>query len=252
MSAPTGLHVVVHHEPRPGVPTVVLVHGSLDRGASFARVARRLPEFRVLSYDRRGYRHSRSMRPLGSLPVHVGDLLDVIGDGPAVVIGHSYGGDIAMGAAIAAPGAVVAVAAYEPPLSWMSWWPRRPRQPGEEDPARFAEGFYRRMVGDSSWERATVRARHEIEADGPALMAELMALRGGDAPFALEELSVPAVFGRGGESRAHHRKAAEELHQLVPGSLLFEIEGAAHGAHLTHPGAFADMVRVTVGAAASG
>ncbi len=233
------------------MPDVVLVHGSLDGAASFARVVRRLDDLRVITYDRRGYRGSRRMRPLGVLEDHVKDLVALVGPGQAVVVGHSYGGDVALGAAIAAPGAVVGVGAYEPPLAWLDWWPRRARQPGDEDPARFAENFFRRMVGDAAWERADDKMRRRIEADGPALMAELTSLRSSGAPFDIGALSVPAVFGRGSDSRPHHRRAVEELHGLVTGSELFEAEGAAHGVHLTHPSAFATMVRRVVDAALS-
>ena len=41
------------------MPLVVLVHGSMDRMAGLAKVARRLaPDHHVLRYDRRGYGHS--------------------------------------------------------------------------------------------------------------------------------------------------------------------------------------------------
>jgi pimeloyl-ACP methyl ester carboxylesterase len=251
MDVSGGLHVVEHHAGAAGIPAVVLVHGSLDRASSFGRVVRRLQDLRVVTYDRRGYRGSRRMRPLGVLVDHVKDLVELVGRGPAVVIGHSYGGDVAIGAALAAPGAVVGLGAWEPPLAWLEWWPRRARQPGDEDSARFAEHFFRRMVGDSAWERAGERVRQRVEADGPALMAELVALRSSGEPFDIGALSVPAVFGRGGDSRPHHRRAVEELVGMVPGSALFEVPHAAHGVHLTHPAAFADFVRAVVGAAPS-
>lgn len=246
MKGPAGLYVLDHRAPGTSGPAVILVHGSLDRAASFARVVRRLPDLHVITYDRRGYAHSRNVLPIGALDAHIGDLLAMVGDGPAVVVGHSYGGDVALGAALASTGSVVGVGAYEPPLSWTEWWPRRARTADDEDPGRFAERFFRRMVGDSAWERAGEETRRERRADGPALVAELTSLRSGGPPFDVSELSVPAVFGRGGQSVWHHRRAVEELHRAVPGSDLFEIESAAHGAQLTHPAAFAEFVRAAV------
>lgn len=243
---PAGMHVADHHA-HAGGPVVILVHGSLARGATFARTVRRLPDLHVVTYDRRGYSRSRAMRPLGTLADHVADLLVLVGNGPAVVVGHSYGGDVAMGAAIEAPGPVVGVGAWEPPLAWAPWWPTRGNR-GEEDPARFAEGFFRRMVGDGAWERATPQMRSELEADGPALMAELTALRSGPAPFDVAELRVPAVFGRGEASRPHHRRAVAELVAAVEGAAMFDVTGASHGVHLTHPAAFAEFVRRAAGA----
>jgi thioesterase domain-containing protein len=96
-TAPEGLHVVEHGEPdAAGLPSVVLVHGSLDRGASFARVVRRLEGLHVVTYDRRGYHHSRDMALARSLGAHVADLVALVGAGPVVVVGHSYGAVIAL------------------------------------------------------------------------------------------------------------------------------------------------------------
>ena len=44
MSYPAALHVLSRPAPAPGAATVVFVHGSLDRGESFRRVMRRLPD----------------------------------------------------------------------------------------------------------------------------------------------------------------------------------------------------------------
>jgi pimeloyl-ACP methyl ester carboxylesterase len=229
---------------RPARPVAVLVHGSLDRATSFARVVRRLADLAVVTYDRRGYNRSRGI-PVGGLAEHIADLVELVGAGPAVVVGHSYGGDVAIGAALASPGTVVGVGAYEPPMPWLDWWPRRARS-GDEDPARFAQGFFERMVGSDAWSRLTEQARDERRADGPALMAELTGLRSGGAPFDPSLLQVPAVFGRGERSVWHHRRGVAELHEAVAGSELVEIGGAGHGAHLSHPGGFAGMVEQLV------
>jgi pimeloyl-ACP methyl ester carboxylesterase len=250
MSAfPEGLHVVDH----PGapadaaLPSVVLVHGSLDRGATFARTVRRLSDLHVVTYDRRGYHHSRSMSVARSLTEHVADLVAVVGDGPAVVVGHSYGGDVALGAALESPAAVRAVGVYEPPLPWLEWWPRRTASSiTNEDPAAFAEGFFRRVVGDAGWDRLSDQSRAARQADGPALVAELADLRQHQAPFDLGALDVPLVLGRGGASVWHHRRAIDALVELVPGSEIIEIPGSAHGAPLSHPDAFAAFVRRVV------
>ncbi|HLI75185.1 MAG TPA: alpha/beta hydrolase [Acidimicrobiales bacterium] len=255
--APAALHVVRHHAGDAGrgappgsgqraAPTVVLVHGSLDRGSSFVRVVRRLPELDVVTYDRRGYHHSRAAGVARTLDDHVADLVSIVGEGPAVVIGHSYGGDVALGAALAAPDSIGAVGAYEPPLPWMDWWPRRVRSAAEEDPGVFAESFFRRLVGDAGWERLTDQARAARRADGPALVAELTDLRGGAAPFDPATLQVPAVLGRGELSLDHHRRAIEVLADLVPRAEVMDIPGAAHGVLLSHPDGFAALVRRVV------
>ncbi len=246
-------------DPSADEPVVVLVHGSLDRGASFARVRRRLDDLHTAVYDRRGYHRSRHLLPVHtSIDGHVEDLRSVIADRPAVVVGHSYGGTIALGAALlpGGPGPILALAAYEPPLPWLGSWSRRsgtradPRSPAAtEDPAESAERFFRRMVGDSAWERLPAAAKAERRADGPALAAEMDAIRLAEPPFDVTTLRIPAVYGRGANSLPHHRRTVDWLVAHTPVARLVEIAGAGHGAHLTHPDAFAAMAREAMASA---
>ncbi len=185
---------VIEHVPaaQPGAsPIVVLVHGSLDRSASFTRVVRRLDDLHTVVYDRRGYNRSRDALPLNAtLDGHVDDLVSVIDGRPSIVVGHSYGGDVALAAALrpASLGSILAVAAYEPPTPWLPVYrsspdaaPRgSPAEGDADDPeaaADAAERFFRRMVGDASWERLPETAKAARRADGPALAAELRAIR---------------------------------------------------------------------------
>jgi pimeloyl-ACP methyl ester carboxylesterase len=252
-------------DPDAGGPLVVLVHGSLDRAGSFARVTRRLGDLHTVAYDRRGYHRSRSDLPVhDSLDGHIDDLLDVIDGRPTVVVGHSYGGTLALGAALrpggsAGPGPVVAVAAYEPPLPWLGSWatrggtrPRGSPRPVDDDPGMVAERFFRRMVGDRAWDRLPEEAKQARRDDGAALAAELAAIRLAEPPFDIASLAVPAVFGRGTASLPHHRDAVGWLVDHVEGAELVDIDGAGHGAHLTHPDAFAGFVRAAVARAPGG
>jgi pimeloyl-ACP methyl ester carboxylesterase len=231
---------------------VVLVHGSLDRATSFARVVRRLGDLHTVAYDRRGYQGSRLALPLPtSLEGQIDDLVSVIDGRPAVVVGHSFGGTVALGAALRRDpsNSVVSLAAYEPPLPWLELWTRdgtRRRVPLRGDPDAEAERFFRRIVGDGAWDRLSPAAQAERRADGPALLAEMNAIRVSDAPFDVGSMAVPALFGRGGKSRPHHREGVAWLVENTPNAELFEIPGAAHGAHLSHPDGFADFVRRAV------
>ena len=150
-----------------GFPLVV-VHGTMDRSTSFGRLVRALDGFHVTRYDRRGYGRSIELGPPDSFAQQVEDLTEVVGAQPAVVVGHSYGGTVALAASIAhrpIAGAVV----YECPMPWMPWWPARSAgaaaMADAADPADAAERFMRRMIGDRRWEklppstRAARRAR---------------------------------------------------------------------------------------------
>jgi pimeloyl-ACP methyl ester carboxylesterase len=187
---------------------------------------------------------------------HVADLLSIAdavradAPGPVVAVGHSLGGDVVVGAALAAPRAFASIGAFEPPMPWLGF---RREQPGggwraiADDPGEEAEHFFCRMVSPEAWARLTDAGREERRADGPALVAELRSMRTEGAPFDVTALDVPSVFGVGGLTTAgHHRRSVEWLGAHVPGAEVFEIPGAQHGAHLSHPDHFAALIRRVV------
>lgn len=256
MNYPSGLAVTEQVSPdgQPDDPIVVLVHGVLDRSSGFSRVVRRLPDLHTVTYDRRGDNRSRNATPLNTtLGGHSEDLLQIIGGRPAVVVGHSYGGTVALGAAVSEGGAgsIGSVAAFEPPLPWIQLDgyrlpPSLGPIPIDQGPDFAAEQFFRRMVGDQGWDRLSESARRERRADGPALVAELASLQNPDPPFDITALSIPALFGRGEHSTPRHRASVAWLAEHLPGAELMEIAGGSHGSHLTHPEAFAAFVRRAV------
>jgi pimeloyl-ACP methyl ester carboxylesterase len=238
-------------------PRVVLVHGAMDRASSMLRVRRALEaECQVVRYDRRGYARSLELGPATSLDQQVDDLAAVVGSGGAALVGHSLGGVIGLALAERSPARVVAVVAYEAPMMWEPWWPagtagatalaastaRRDR--GDGDPGDAAEAFMRRMLGDVRWSRLPAPVREERRAEGPTLLAELRTVHHpAPAPYRPERLTVPVVAAFGSETQPQHRRAAEELARRAPHGVLERIDGAGHGAHLTHPQAFARLVR---------
>jgi pimeloyl-ACP methyl ester carboxylesterase len=257
MTSPAGFHVIERLAADPATPSVILVHGSLDRAESFQRVMRRLSDLTTVAYDRRGYQRSREAGVV-DMGGHMADLLDITAwvrrraEGPVVAIGHSLGGDVVVGAAVAEPRAFDAIGAFEPPMPWLGFrrsepGDDRPRQwtPMAEDPGVEAEHFFSRMVSGSAWERLSEDGKATRRADGPALVADMISMRG-PAPFDVMALAVPAVFGMGGLGAPHHRRGVSWLGGNVPGASAYEIEGAHHGAHLSHPDHFAAFVRLVL------
>jgi pimeloyl-ACP methyl ester carboxylesterase len=245
------------HDPGGAVATVVLVHGSLDRSSAFVRVQRQLDDLRVLRYDRRGYGRSLGAGPATSFAQQVDDLAAVIGDRPAVVVGHSLGGVIGLALAQRRPDLVAAVVAYESPMAWAPWWPTATAgaiaSDPAVDPADAAERFMRRMVGDERWERLPGRTRQQRRAEGPALVAELRSIRdAGRPPYVADEVHVPVVAAHGTGSADHHRRTAIELARAVPAAELVVVPRAGHGVHLTHPGELARLARRALARGAAG
>jgi pimeloyl-ACP methyl ester carboxylesterase len=232
----------------PGSARVVLVHGSMDRAASFLKVTRRLPELDVVRYDRRGYGRSLGAGTASSIAEHVDDLLAVAGGRPFTVVGHSLGGVIGLAAAQRRPDLVCSVGAFESPMSWLPSWPSRSaggRALQAEDPAESAERFMRGILGDGVWERLPERTRRARRAEGPALVAELASLRA-EAPYEPGRLAVPVLAGYGTESKPYHQQASRQLAAEAPLAELMVIEGSGHGAHTSHPDDFAAFVRRAV------
>jgi pimeloyl-ACP methyl ester carboxylesterase len=227
---------------------VVLVHGSMDRLRSFAKLAARLNDCSVVGYDRRGYARSRGATPpASSLEDHAADLISVLDGKPALVLGHSYGGDVVLCAAQARPDLVQSAIVYEPPLPWFDWWHgERPSHfrfwlDGME-PGEAAEGFVAQMVGPERYERMPERFRAELRKDGPAFVTEMKALRQDPAPFDPADIPMRVLVVRGSESAERHALGTDYLVSELPDGELAILAGAGHGGHLSHPALLADLV----------
>jgi pimeloyl-ACP methyl ester carboxylesterase len=232
-------------ERRPGTRgTVLAIHGGLDRGASFRRLGRRLRTLDLVTYDRRGYQGSRSL-PDADLEHHTQDVLALAranSDRPVYVLGHSYGGVVALRAAVLEPKLFTAVVVYEPPLPFIyrrAGWSNAPilEHPGDE-----AQSFFCRMVSEAAWQRLSDEERQGRRADGPALVNDLQTIRGGPT-VDIAELRVPTVYAYGDQGHPdYYAEVARRLEAMNPviSSRLFH--HASHGAHLTSPDQFADLL----------
>ena len=224
-----------------GDDLIVLVHGSLDRSAGMSKLSRRLARcFTVVRYDRRGYGRSTPHEGPFTMDGQVEDLLEVIGAAPShdrcIVVGHSYGGNVALTAVDRYPGTIDAVATFESPLSWMPWWEGSAGAHAMEvsDPEEAAERFMRRLIGDDRWERLPSATRDARRSEGIAMLGELGDLRAG-APWRPEHITVPVVVMYGEHGQPHHRRGAETLGRLLPDVTVEMVPGARHFGPNTHP-----------------
>lgn len=236
-------------------PIVVLVHGSMDRSASFSKVVRRLRDLHTVVYDRRGYAESIDVGPPFTMKQQVEDLLFVMRERSGVVVGHSYGGNVALAASQARPDLVRAVGVFEAPMPWTSWWPQTSggysvvkQSRADDDPADISERFMRRMIGDERWARLPPATRDSRRAEGPALVGEIVDLAA-NAPYELSAITTPVVVARAGNGADHHRRSTEALFSSVPNPTMITINEAGHGAHTSHPDEFAAFVRLVVATA---
>jgi pimeloyl-ACP methyl ester carboxylesterase len=232
-------------------PLVVLVHGSMDRHTSFARVRARLMETcHVVSYDRRGYAGSRGATPPATgLADHVADLEAVVAERRCTLAGHSYGGAVVLAFAERRPDLVASALVYEPPTPWRAGWPDHGQQPpafkdvtGEQA----AEHFLRRMIGDHRYERLPLTTREEVVLDGDALVTELTAIRLDPPAFDPGRIDVPVLVACGADSVERHQDATAWLADQLPHGSRHLVSGAGHGGHQSHPAEFSRLVLAAV------
>jgi pimeloyl-ACP methyl ester carboxylesterase len=237
-------------------PRIVFVHGAMDRSTSFARLRRCFPDHTTIAYDRRGYARSLEVPSATSFTEHVADLEAVVGSEASVIVGHSYGGVVALALAATRPDLVKALMIFEAPMPWTDWWPGNAggstiAAGATHGPEAAAESFMRRIVGDEIWERLGDKTRAERRAEGSALLQDLGGLREGGCPYDVSRVTCPVVAGHGEKSLSHQQKSSQLLHTNLVAAhplhadryVLTVVPGASHGAHSSAAAEFAELVR---------
>ena len=234
-------------------PTLIVVHGSMDRSSGLLRLSRRLDsQFRVVRYDRRGYARSRSVGPPWTVEANVEDLDALVAASPArpvALFGHSFGGNVVLASAAKRPDVVSSVTVYETPLSWFEWWPGNSAggaAMAADDPGDAAEAFMRRLVGDATWERLPASKQADRRAEGAAMVSELADLRR-SPPWVATDISVPVLALYGEHARPHHRHAVGRLTEMLVDCRSEMVAGAGHAGPHTHADAVAASVESFIG-----
>lgn len=222
-------------------PPIVLVHGSAADSDSFRLLEPRLAtRFTVVSVDRRGRRGS----PDGdtyTLEEEFADLVGVVESlpEPAIVFGHSFGGNVALGAALLSP-LVSKLVLYEPG--------RRGDAPdGMRDElerllalddrraamrlvllefTRFPEEWLDDLLETPPWEARLAYAH--------TFVRELRAYDEYDYGD-LSRLATPTLVLVGGESPAAELDHARELARVLPCARISVLEGQGHVGPVTAP-----------------
>lgn len=159
-------------------PLVVLLHGFPESWYSWRHQLAALADagFRAVAPDQRGY--GRTDRPedparytLLDLVGDVVGLIDALGEGRAVVVGHDWGAPVAWHTALLRPDRVAGVAGLSVPFT-----PRMPVSPMDHWRAAFGDRFYQVYF------QAPGVAEAELEADVGETMRRLLIGASGDRP----------------------------------------------------------------------
>lgn len=95
-------------------PRVLALHGITGYGGRWRDLANNyLPQAHVIAPDLRGHGHSPALPPW-TFDAHVADLVEVLDGEPAVVVGHSFGGAIAVRLAARCPELVRSLVLLDP------------------------------------------------------------------------------------------------------------------------------------------
>lgn len=241
-----------------GGPPLVLLHATLSSSAQLQPLAGRLAaSFTVIAVDRRG---SGESRPPGAPPagpidvaVHVGDLAAVFAAervGPVLVVGHSYGGCLALEFAARCPDLVAGSWVFEPPYApvgpsavraALADVARRTVAAGQRGGGgAAAEAFLSAVGGRGAVGGLSPAARQRIRLAGSAALADAALL--GLEPAGLERIRCPVVVATGRARAPLYATIAEALVGRIPGAARASIEVAAHGAPITHTGIVAEAI----------
>jgi pimeloyl-ACP methyl ester carboxylesterase len=239
-------------------PPLVLVHGASADHTTF-RVVGPLFErrFAVHAMDRRGRGASGDTDPYAverefEDVATVAEAVATDAGERVAVIGHSFGGRVALGAALLTE-SIRAVVCYEgaPPVAEDRYQPQGAEERVRErlaagDPDEALATFLREIVGMSEEDLARYRAdpvwplraaaAHTIvrELDAEASPAASLAALGG--------VRQPVLQVLGGASRPAFRLATVALHARLANGRVAVIDGAKHAAHHTHPDQFVEAV----------
>jgi O-succinylbenzoic acid--CoA ligase len=239
-------------------PFVVVLHATLSTGRQIAPLVRALAasgDLRVVAPDRLGSGERRldPPRPV-TVDEHVADLAALLeGEGVerTVLVGHSFGGVLAVEAAARLPERVLAVVAYEPiygpvggPVAH-----REIERVARATRDAFAAGgtpaaaraFLARIAGPSAWQALPERTQRFLEDEGGSAVADVDMI--GLDPAGLERIACPVTIVTGGSSEPFYALFADALAARLPDARRVELAGLRHAAPVTDAVAVSVAVR---------
>ena len=245
-----------------GGPPVVLVHGSPADSRSWGRVTPHLRDrFRVLAVDLPGYGGSDGVpdAPLGraaAMGAAVARLVESCG-GAVRLAGHSYGGVVAIQAALQAKAGTVGHLALFEPVFFRALHLAGDRAALDPAIAHFEDyagralaaepGVVRLMIdywfGEGAYARMPDQVRGYLDANaGRNALDVRSSLNDIATETQLRDLAAPVTVATGDRSPELVRAIGRALLKLVPDGRMESLAGANHGMLDSHPDAVARLI----------
>jgi pimeloyl-ACP methyl ester carboxylesterase len=238
-------------------PGVVCLHANASTSGQWRALMDRLaPKFRVLAVD--SYDAGKSPRWPSNSVIRLRDEAALIepvlekAGAPLVLVGHSYGGAVALMAALMNPGRVTALAIYEPGL--FSLVDAARPAPNDADGIRFgvrdvaaaldageadeaARIFIDYWMWPGAWKDTPEERKPSIVAAVTNIRRWGFALFSEPTPLdAFRSLDVPVLYMVGKRTTASARGVARLLAPALPRVELVEFDDLGHMGPVTHPG----------------
>jgi esterase len=254
--------VSLYYEEHGDGEPILCIHGTGSSSVLWRDAAAELGKRgRAIVYDRRGF--SRSERPepfVTDVHLQTDDaaaLIDAIVAAPAIVIGRSHGGEIAVDLALRYPDRVRALALLEGGglglseafKGWLAGLHERIFAAAEADVSSVGETFLRDVLGDAGWEATPEPVQQVFTANGPAIVAEE---RGGLLDVSAEQLAAidrPTLLVGAKDSSPEFAEVTTLMAEAMPSARVEWVEGG-HLINPAHP-AVLDFVDDVLSAPAS-
>jgi pimeloyl-ACP methyl ester carboxylesterase len=236
-------------------PAVILIHGfGLDMRMWDPQVGPLAARFKVVRYDCRGFGASGPLDP--AVPyTHAGDLvalLDHLDIGRAVLAGLSFGGRVALQAALAAPDRVRGLALLDAVLDGVPWDPESARALDEVTRRVQAAGV---LAGREAWLAHPLFAAARERPDLAVALAAMVAGYPGQhwlgqdphretrRPLdVLEGIAGPALVAVGERDVPGFREMSAVLARRIPGAAYQVVADAGHMVNMEQPAAINDLL----------
>ena len=235
--------------------TVICLHSSGSTGGQWAALRAQLePGARVMTPDFHGHGarpawHGFDEDIVAADAARIARLAESV-PGGAHLVGHSYGGAIALRVALYHPESVMSVAIYEPVVFRILFDHHGRRRPASEvievaremrrrlrsgDEAGAASRFVDYWGGLGAWRGLSVGQQTGIAKRIPAVAAHFVALAN-DAPRLADyrSLRAPVLMLAGSEMRAPVRRIGELLRFALPNAAFRTMVGMGHLGPITH------------------
>ncbi|CAN5639449.1 alpha/beta hydrolase [soil metagenome] len=224
--------VRLYHEVHGAGDTILCIHGTSSSAMMWreAAIESLAALGQVIIYDRRGCTRSERPEPYEtSVPQHADDaaaLLETLDAHPAVIIGRSYGGAVALDVALRYPHLVRALALLEPGDITLDGEASHEddelrdalEAAASRDVSTVAETLLRQVLGDAAWESFPEELRGMFRDNSPAVLAEVRGAGLSVSTVELSRIGVPVLVVAGAESPAQFRRLSERLADGIPGA----------------------------------